>query len=70
MSTITNNDIKHKHMKHIFLFSALLGLLCMGVSDTTEERMAWGAATCFAITSMLLAIKTEKLTKEKVDEGR
>ena len=70
MLTITNNDIKHKHMKHIFLFSVLLGLLCMGVSDTTEERMAWGAATCFAITSMLLAIKNEKLTKENGDEGR
>ena len=57
-------------MKHIFLFSALLGLLCTSVSETTEEKMAWGAATCFAITSMLLAIKYEKLTKENGDEGR
>jgi hypothetical protein len=57
-------------MKYIFLICTILALLCAGVSEFTEEKLAWGAASCFAITSLMLAIKNDKLSKEEGDEGR
>ena len=57
-------------MKHIFFICTILALVCTGVSEFTEEKLAWGAVSCFAITSLMLAIKNDKLSKEEGNEGR